>query len=109
MLTSTTDNIANKFLSNIHDFFVLLQPKSKKRCFIDKKKAVSFQLVHRSQRDPLITDETAPQHVLVESKTRSGEVCYAYIMLVEADVWEYNSCFKNLKPQIGSSEFSCIF
>jgi len=47
-------------------------PKGKKRAFIDKKKAVTFHLVHRSQRDPLITDETAPQHVLVESKNREN-------------------------------------
>lgn len=50
-----------------------IQPKAKKRAFIDKKKAVTFQLVHRSQRDPLITDETAPQHVLVESTSREDE------------------------------------
>ncbi|KAJ2938978.1 hypothetical protein O0L34_g17793 [Tuta absoluta] len=39
-------------------------PKTKKK-FIDRKKAVTFNLVHRSQRDPLIADETAPQRVLV--------------------------------------------
>lgn len=42
------------------------QPKSKRR-FIDKKNAVTFHLVHRSQKDPLITDESAPQHVLLET------------------------------------------
>jgi len=36
----------------------------KKGKFIDKKNAVSFRLVHRSQRDPLAADEDAPQHVL---------------------------------------------
>ena len=53
------------------------QPKNKKR-FIDKKTAVTFQLVHRSQKDPLITDENAPQHVLVETKGKSAsnEVCF---------------------------------
>ncbi|XP_050296691.1 protein LTV1 homolog [Anthonomus grandis grandis] len=35
-------------------------PKNKK-----KLKGVTFQLVHRSQQDPLVADETAPQHVLV--------------------------------------------
>lgn len=40
------------------------QPKAKKK-FIDKKKAVTFNLVHRSQRDPLVADDTAPQRVLV--------------------------------------------
>lgn len=43
-----------------------MQPKGKKK-FIDKKTAVTFHLVHRSQHDPLVTDETAPQHVLVQS------------------------------------------
>ncbi|KAL4705462.1 hypothetical protein ACJJTC_007034 [Scirpophaga incertulas] len=38
-------------------------PKAKK--FIDRKRAVTFNLVHRSQRDPLTADETAPQRVLV--------------------------------------------
>jgi len=38
-------------------------PKTKK--FIDKKNSVTFGLVHRSQRDPLAADETAPQRVLV--------------------------------------------
>lgn len=40
------------------------QPKAKKK-FIDRKKAVTFNLVHRSQRDPLAADESAPQRVLV--------------------------------------------
>ncbi|CAH2057016.1 unnamed protein product, partial [Iphiclides podalirius] len=39
-------------------------PKTKKK-FIDRKKAVTFNLVHRSQRDPLVADENAPQRVLV--------------------------------------------
>ncbi|XP_034826344.1 protein LTV1 homolog [Maniola hyperantus] len=39
-------------------------PKAKKK-FIDRKKAVTFNLVHRSQRDPLVADESAPQRVLV--------------------------------------------
>lgn len=40
-----------------------MQPKTKK--YIDKKNAVTFNLVHRSQKDPLAADETAPQRVLV--------------------------------------------
>uniref|UniRef100_A0A3B3BM08 Protein LTV1 homolog n=1 Tax=Oryzias melastigma TaxID=30732 RepID=A0A3B3BM08_ORYME len=35
------------------------------KAFIEKKKAVTFHLVHRSQRDPLAADENAPQHVLL--------------------------------------------
>ncbi|XP_028303799.1 protein LTV1 homolog isoform X1 [Gouania willdenowi] len=40
-------------------------PHRKKKSFIEKKKAVTFHLVHRSQRDPLAADENAPQHVLL--------------------------------------------
>ncbi|XP_040043126.2 protein LTV1 homolog [Gasterosteus aculeatus] len=42
-------------------------PHRKKKSFIDKKKAVTFHLVHRSQRDPLAADEKAPQHVLLHA------------------------------------------
>lgn len=44
----------------------LLQPKKNTIPFIDKKKSVSFQLVHRSQKDPLVVDESAPQRVLLQ-------------------------------------------
>ena len=37
----------------------------KKKPFIDKKKSVTFQLVHRSLKDPLAADDEAPQRVLV--------------------------------------------
>ncbi|XP_065334521.1 protein LTV1 homolog [Cloeon dipterum] len=37
----------------------------KKRKFIDKKHAVTFQVVHRSQKDPLAADEDTPQRVLL--------------------------------------------
>lgn len=42
----------------------------KKKPFIDKKNSVTFKLVERSQNDPLFVDETAPQYVLVEKKTK---------------------------------------
>ncbi|XP_054635798.1 protein LTV1 homolog isoform X2 [Dunckerocampus dactyliophorus] len=53
-------------------------PHRKKKSFIEKKKAVTFHLVHRSQRDPLAADETAPQHILlpaakVEAEKRQEE------------------------------------
>ena len=44
----------------------------KKTKFIDKKNAVSFRLVHRSQRDPLAADDEAPQHVLQPLDGRVG-------------------------------------
>lgn len=40
-------------------------PHRKTKPFIDKHSAVKFHLVHRSQHDPLLTDETAPQRVLL--------------------------------------------
>jgi len=40
------------------------KPKNKKHAFIDKKNAVSFQLIHRSQQDPLAADADANQMVL---------------------------------------------
>lgn len=42
-----------------------------KKPFIDRKNAVTFHLVHRSQHDPLVTDETAPQRVLLEAPQRN--------------------------------------
>ncbi|XP_017461061.1 PREDICTED: protein LTV1 homolog [Rhagoletis zephyria] len=38
-----------------------------KKAFIDRKNALTFHLVHRSQHDPLVVDDTAPQRVLVEA------------------------------------------
>ncbi|XP_034999059.2 protein LTV1 homolog [Hippoglossus stenolepis] len=48
-------------------------PHRKKKSFIEKKKAVTFHLVHRSQRDPLAADETAPQHVLLPAAKVEAE------------------------------------
>ena len=45
-------------------------PKHKDRPF-SKKNSVTFKLVHRSQQDPLIADDTAPQFVLQECKSTS--------------------------------------
>jgi protein LTV1 len=36
-----------------------------RRKFLNKKKAITFQLVHRSQHDPLIVDDTVGERVLV--------------------------------------------
>ncbi|XP_044753243.1 protein LTV1 homolog [Coccinella septempunctata] len=48
-------------------------PKKKK--FIDKKKSVTFQLIHRSQQDPLLADEDAPQRILqpIQKKKETPE------------------------------------
>ncbi|XP_018419936.1 PREDICTED: protein LTV1 homolog [Nanorana parkeri] len=48
-------------------------PHRKKKPFIEKKKAVTFHLVHRSQRDPLAADETAPQRVLLPADKVDAE------------------------------------
>lgn len=46
-----------------------------RRKFIDKKKSITFQLVHRSQHDPLIVDDTVGERVLVplDSEKRKNE------------------------------------
>ncbi|XP_006834766.1 PREDICTED: protein LTV1 homolog [Chrysochloris asiatica] len=49
------------------------KPHRKKKPFIEKKKAVTFHLVHRSQRDPLAADETAPQRVLIPTQKVNDE------------------------------------
>lgn len=49
-------------------------PHKTKKKFIDKKKAVTFQLVHRSQKDPLAADDEAPQRVLVPLNEPQQEV-----------------------------------
>ena len=73
-----------KLLSQSYIFrrHVFLQPfymslhriQGKKKQFIDKKKAVSFLLVHRSQRDPLQADEESSKHVLLPVDTTTAEV-----------------------------------
>ncbi|RDD47825.1 Protein LTV1-like protein [Trichoplax sp. H2] len=45
----------------------------KKKPFIGKKEGYRFQLVHRSQRDPLIADDQAPQYVLHPFDTDKNE------------------------------------
>lgn len=47
-------------------------PKTKKK-FIDKKNAVTFHIVHRSQKDPLVADENASKHVLLEESSKEKE------------------------------------
>lgn len=43
----------------------MIQGKGKTRKFIDKKNSITYDILHRSQRDPLAADEDAPQRVLV--------------------------------------------
>ncbi|KAF2883384.1 hypothetical protein ILUMI_22797 [Ignelater luminosus] len=45
----------------------------KSRKFIDRKNAVTFHLVHRSQQDPLAADESAPQRVLLPVQESSNK------------------------------------
>ncbi|XP_033737224.1 protein LTV1 homolog isoform X2 [Pecten maximus] len=42
----------------------------KKKPFIDKKNAVTFHLVHRSQKDPLQASEDASKHVLLQAGSK---------------------------------------
>ncbi|XP_062980654.1 protein LTV1 homolog [Elgaria multicarinata webbii] len=48
-------------------------PHRRKKPFIEKKKAVTFHLVHRSQKDPLTADDTAPQRVLLPAQKGDEE------------------------------------
>lgn len=48
----------------------------KRKPFIDKKKAVTFSLIHRSQKDPLQADEDAPQRVLQPFEKPTAEDRY---------------------------------
>uniref|UniRef100_A0A8D0EDK9 Protein LTV1 homolog n=1 Tax=Salvator merianae TaxID=96440 RepID=A0A8D0EDK9_SALMN len=48
-------------------------PHRRKKPFIEKKNAVTFHLVHRSQRDPLTADDTAPQRVLLPAQKGDDE------------------------------------
>lgn len=48
-------------------------PLKKKKKFIDKKNAVSFHLVHRSQRDPLQASDEASQRVLLPVDSKEEE------------------------------------
>ncbi|XP_060072286.1 protein LTV1 homolog [Ylistrum balloti] len=42
----------------------------RKKPFIDKKNAVTFHLVHRSQKDPLQASEEASKHVLLQASSK---------------------------------------
>ncbi|KAK0179134.1 hypothetical protein PV327_007953 [Microctonus hyperodae] len=50
-------------------------PKGKCKKFIDKNNSVNFHLLHRSQKDPLAADETAPQRVLVPVDSVQSSKC----------------------------------
>ncbi|XP_032999816.1 protein LTV1 homolog [Lacerta agilis] len=79
-------------------------PHRRKKPFIEKKKAVTFHLVHRSQRDPLAADDTAPQRVLlpaqkgVDEKRREEQRKYGVFF---DDDYDY---LQHLKEASGPSE-----
>ncbi|KAG8444307.1 hypothetical protein GDO86_009477 [Hymenochirus boettgeri] len=84
-------------------------PHRKKKPFIEKNKAVTFHLVHRSQRDPLAADETAPQRVLlptekVETEKRKDEQRKFGVFF--DDDYNYLQHLKERGPlELGPSEF----
>ncbi|XP_060609479.2 protein LTV1 homolog [Anolis sagrei] len=79
-------------------------PHRRKKPFIEKKKAVTFHVVHRSQRDPLAADDTAPQRVLLpaqkgdEEKRREEQRKYGVFF---DDDYDY---LQHLKEASGPSE-----
>ena len=52
----------------------------KKKPFIDKKKATTYKLVHRSQHDPLIADQEANQYVLKELPGQSLSFFFFFLI-----------------------------
>ncbi|KAG5518957.1 hypothetical protein PMAC_002488 [Pneumocystis sp. 'macacae'] len=65
-----------------------------KKKFIDKRKSVTFHLVHRSQRDPLIYDDQAPSRVLIP--TRSGNEKKTSI---ETKIYEHKNSVKDINKK----------
>ena len=57
-----------------------------KKGFIDKKNAVSYQLVHRSQKDPLVADENASKYVLKAMMPSSNLIRVGFFLIVVVSV-----------------------
>lgn len=55
------------------------QPRVRKK-FIDKKNAITYQLIHRSQKDPLQADEDASKMVLVTGDEVGVQLCKCRLM-----------------------------
>lgn len=71
-------------------------PKHKDRPF-SKKNSVTFKLVHRSQQDPLIADDAAPQFVLQECKSgRSAAADHTKYGVYYDDDYDYMQHLKSL-------------
>ena len=68
------NNYLNTFSAMCNSFHIFSFQPGRKKKFIDKKNAVTFHLVHRSQRDPLQADDEAPQHVLMPLPSASEHV-----------------------------------
>ena len=67
----------------------------KKKPFINKKNAVSFHLVHRSQRDPLQADDESSKHVLMPAGAGHNEkvnlMDFFYLFIYFFDVLSISS------------------
>ncbi|XP_059620574.1 uncharacterized protein LOC132264394 [Phlebotomus argentipes] len=97
---------------------VAAPPEGRRKRFIDKNNSVTFHVVNRSQQDPLIADDSAPQHVLVqatpakekrkEEQTKYGiyfDDDYDYLQHLRPRsevVWE---CLEDSRLQLPSSVF----
>ncbi|XP_073978938.1 LTV1 ribosome biogenesis factor [Rhodnius prolixus] len=71
----------------------------KKKKFIDKKNAITFRLVHRSQRDPLITDDKAPQHVLQQIRDERKDELEKYGIYYDDD-YDYLQHLKEKSSEV---------
>ncbi|KAK6622588.1 hypothetical protein RUM43_008430 [Polyplax serrata] len=77
-------------------------PKNKKK-FIAKENAIVFQLVHRSQQDPLVADDKAPQHVLKEFTKKNREEEHKYGIFFD-DEYDYLQHLKTVTEPLTSLE-----
>lgn len=76
----------------------------------DKKNSVTFDLVHRSQQDPLINYENAPQSVLVEqSNSRKRKEEQRKYGVYYDDDYDYMQHLKNVKDREQEYEISEVY
>ncbi|XP_071965271.1 protein LTV1 homolog [Antedon mediterranea] len=89
-------------------------PGKKKKKFIDKNKAVSFHLVHRSQKDPLQADEDINKFVLLQTENPNDKSKEDFKNRKEEerkfgvfydDEYNYLQHLRKTKPQVEWAEF----
>ncbi|KAI1711319.1 low temperature viability protein domain-containing protein [Ditylenchus destructor] len=75
----------------------------KKKSFIDKKSATTFRLVHRSQKDPLIADDSVGQRVLLPVEEKTLEERHKY-GIYYTDGYDYLQHLKDVGEAVDMGE-----